>query len=115
MLKSVPSLEFIAIATKAFKLYLFKNELELIKSSDLDDNDLSNKTEDGSICKEESISWRGDNQVNKCFLKFFATLYSINSGRKCLVRDTKLNVFKSPARADNLVVFSISEAPIQRI
>ena len=58
-----PSLEFIAVATNTFKLYLFNNELELIKSTDLDDNDLSNKTHDNSICKEANISWRGDNQV----------------------------------------------------
>jgi hypothetical protein len=58
-----PSLEFIAVATKSFNLLLLNNDLELVKSSDLDDGDLSSKDLDNSICKEASISWRGDNQV----------------------------------------------------
>lgn len=41
--------------------------------------------------------------------------YAINGGRKCLTRDLQksLQVMKGPAKADNQVVFSVSEAPVQ--
>ncbi len=70
-----PSLEFIAFATKAFKLYLFNNDMELVKSGELDDNDSSDKTLDGSICNEASISWRGDNQVRKAIINSSLQFY----------------------------------------
>jgi hypothetical protein len=82
-------------------------DFELINSCDLDDGDLSDYNKDSeNELKEASISWRGDSQ-------FFATLYSVNQGKKCIVRDTKLNIFKGPARADNKVVFSIAENPVK--
>jgi hypothetical protein len=80
----------------------------MILGCNLDDGDLSDANADNNICKEASISWRGDSQ-------FFACLYSINAGRKCLVRDTSLNIFKGPARADNKVVFSVGEKPVMSI
>lgn len=44
----------------------------------------------------------------------FVINYSINGGRKCLTRDVSKNllVMKGPARADNTVVFSVSEKPL---
>lgn len=70
-----PSLEFIAFATRAFKLYLYNNDLELVKSGELDDNDSSDKTLDGTVCNEASISWRGDNQVKKLVISSFLQFY----------------------------------------
>jgi hypothetical protein len=102
-----PNLEFIAVALSDFKLLLLNYEFELIKSCELDDGDLSDSKMDEE-CSEASISWRGDTQ-------YFACLYSVNGGKKCLVRDTKLNVLKGPARADNKVVFSVAENPVQSI
>lgn len=44
----------------------------------------------------------------------FVINYSINGGRKCLTRDIvkNLQVLKGPARADNVVVYSVSEKPL---
>lgn len=101
------NLEFIAVASGNNKVYLLSYDFEIINNSDLDDKDYSDYSKDlENEIKEASISWRGDSQ-------FFATLYSVNGGKKCLVRDTKLNIFKGPARADNKVVFSIAENPVK--
>jgi hypothetical protein len=103
------NLEFVAIATNKNKLYLLNYDYELVNNCDLDDGDLTDASKDMDIKDEEkeaSISWRGDSQ-------FFACLYSINGGKKCLVRDTKLEIFKGPARADGKGVFSIAEEPIK--
>lgn len=101
------NLEFIAVASGANKVYLLSYDFDIINSCSLDDGDLSDYNKDSeNELKEASISWRGDSQ-------FFATLYSVNGGKKCIVRDTKLNVLKGPARADNKVVFSVAENPVQ--
>lgn len=103
------NLEFIAVASGKNKLYLLSYDFEIVNSCALDDGDLSDYTKDPqNELKEASISWRGDSQ-------FFATLYSVNGGKKCIVRDTKLSIFKGPARADNKVVFSIAENPVKSI
>jgi hypothetical protein len=102
-----PNLEYIAVALSDFTLMLLSYEFELINCCALDDEDLSDSTKD-SECPEASISWRGDTQ-------YFASLYSINGGKKCLVRDTKLNILKGPARADNKVVFSVAASPVPSI
>jgi hypothetical protein len=99
-----PNLEYIAVAVNDFKLVLLNYEFELVNSCHLDDGDLSDSSKDME-CPEASVSWRGDTQ-------YFACLYSINGGKKCIVRDTKLGVFKGPARADNKVVFSVAESPV---
>lgn len=103
-----PNLENIILVLSNFKILLLNYEFEVVNGCDLDDGDLSNASADNNICEEASISWRGDSQ-------YFCVLYSINGGKKCLVRDTKLNVFKSPARADNKVVFSVAENPVKSI
>jgi hypothetical protein len=100
-----PTLENILVVLSDFKILLLNFDFEIINSCDLDDGDNSDPSIDGNICEEASISWRGDSE-------YFCVLYSINGGKKCLVRDTKLNVFKGPARADNKVVFSVAEKPV---
>ena len=101
------NLEYIAVASSNNRLHLFNYDFQLINSCDLDDGDQSNFNMDNPYDpKEASISWRGDSQ-------FFATLYSINGGKKCIVRDTKLVIFKGPARADDKVVFSMAENPVK--
>jgi len=103
------NLEFIAVASGANKVYLLSYDFDFINTCCLDDADLSDYYKDSEReLQEVSISWRGDSQ-------FFATLYSINGGKKCIVRDTKLNIFKGPARADNKVVYSIAENPVKSI
>jgi len=103
------NLEFIAIASANNKIYLLSYDFEIINNSTLDDGDFSDYNKDTlEEFKDASISWRGDSQ-------YFATLYSVNGGKKCIVRDTKLNIFKGPARADNKVVFSIAENPVKSI
>ena len=101
------NLEFVAVATNKNKLFLLNYDFQLVNTCALDDGDLTDANKDNdSDAKEASISWRGDSQ-------FFACLYSINGGKKCLVRDTKLGIFKGPARADGKGVFSIAEEPIK--
>jgi len=101
-----PNQENLVIISQDFKLYLFNFDFELINCCDLDDGEQSDVSFDKNVCKEASITWRGDNQ-------YFATLFSINGGKKCLIRDLKLKVFKSPSKADGKIVFSLSEAPVQ--
>lgn len=102
-----PNLEHIVVISSNFKIMLFNYDFEFLNICDLDDSDLSDSSKDAE-CQEAAVSWRGDSL-------FFAVLYSINEGKKCLVRDTKLNVFKGPARADNKVVFSMAENPVKSI
>ena len=103
-----PNLENIVLIFSNCKLLLLNYDFEFINCCDLDDGDNSDFSLDEFRCKSASVSWRGDSQ-------FFSTLYEINGGRKCLVRDTKLNVFKGPARADNKVVFSTAEGPVKNL
>lgn len=101
------NLEFVAVATSKNKISLLNYDFDIINSNTLDDGDKSDiSKEPEQELKQASIAWRGDSQ-------FFATLYTINGGKKCLVRDTKLNIFKGPARADNKVVFSLAENPVK--
>lgn len=100
-----PSLEHIVVILADYKVLLLNYEFEPSNSCDLDDGDLTDVKKDNNLCTEASASWRGDSQ-------YFCVLYTINGGRKCLVRDTKLTIFKGPARADNKVVFSVSENPV---
>lgn len=98
-----PNLEYILLVASNFKIQLINYEFEPILTwKDLDDLDGSNPELDSFLCQSASVSWRGDSA-------FFCVLYSINGGRKCLVRDTKFNIIKGPARADNKVVFSTAE------
>lgn len=100
------NLEFVAIATNKNLMHLLNYDFDLVNSCNLDDGDLTDASKDNENEREAAISWRGDSQ-------FFACLYTINGGRKCLVRDTKLEIFKGPARADGKGVFSIAEEPLK--
>lgn len=54
------------------------------------------------------ISWKSD-------AKFFCLNYAVPGGRKCLIRDTMLNVFKSAAKSDKDekgLVQSVSETAV---
>lgn len=94
-------------------MLLFTPEFDILYEQPLDDNDMtflpSDSAQDKTI-KDATISWRGDSQI-------FVCTYHINGGRKCLTRDlTKsMQVTKGPARADNQVVFSVSERPLPQL
>lgn len=105
--KLSPNLEIIALVTADFTVHLLDYSYNVLDYCPLDDDDMSDSKADGT-CKEATVTWRGDSQ-------FFAILFSINGGRKCIVRDAKLNLVKGPARADNVVVFSMAESPVQRL
>jgi hypothetical protein len=69
----------------------FKGECEL------DDGDGSEGRE-VDLDKEINMSWRGDS-------KYFVTNFGLCGieGRKCLMRDTNMSVFKSAARSDKVL------------
>ena len=107
-----PNQEYLAIASKSGKLLLFTPEFDVMHEAQIDDDDLTFdqgvKEEDKNRSIDDAhISWRGDSSI-------FVINYSINGGRKCLTREVQksLQVFKGPARADNAVVFSVSEKPV---
>ena len=104
-----PNQEYLAIATKAGKLVVFTPEFDVIYEADIDDGDSTFKDEDDidPTVEDAQISWPGDSAM-------FVINYKINGGRKCLTRDMQnsLKVIKGPARADNQVVFSVSESPL---
>ena len=103
-----PNQEHFAVATAAGKLIIFSTEFEATLEANIDDGDMTftDEKKDETIT-EAQISWREDSIT-------FAINYSINGGHKCLTRDVSKNllVMKGPARADNTVVFSVSEKPV---
>jgi hypothetical protein len=104
-----PNLEHILLVTSNFQIQLINYDFDtIIPWNDLDDLDGTNPQLDNNLCQSASVSWRGDSS-------HFCVLYSINGGRKCLVRDTKFNIVKGPARADNKVVFSTAEGVNQNL
>ena len=105
-----PNQEYIVVVLSNYTLMLISYDapFNVINSCTLDDCDLSAVNE-GDVCNEASITFKQDGEL-------FAIVYNIkvngNVLRKCLVRDSKLNIKKGPARADNKIVFSVSEAPL---
>lgn len=92
---------------------LFTPEFEVLHEAPIDDNDLTfpddKKPAAGSkSVVDANISWRGDSNV------FVVNYEVMNLGRKCLTWQINPNfkVTKGPARADNQVVFSVSERPL---
>lgn len=105
-MESSPNQEYIIAVMSNYELFFLNYaNFEVISTCQLDDNDLSDITKDNSLCAGASISWKGSSDL-------FAVLYQINGGHKCLVRDLKLSVVKGPARADNKIVYSVAEAPL---
>lgn len=91
---------------------LFTPEFEVMHESSIDDDDLTfeegKKPQGSGFITDASISWRGDSNV-------FVVNYEVQSlGRKCLTwqLNPQFKVTKGPARADNQVVFSVSEKPL---
>ena len=81
------------------------DSLEITNKCILDDKDLSDYTKDEE-CSEAKISFRSNGEI-------FSSIFKINGGYKNLVRDSNsLKIIKGPARADNKIVFSVAEAPL---
>ena len=103
-----PNQEYIAVVLSNYTLMLISYDapFNVINTCTLDDCDLSSINE-GDVCNEASITFKQDGEL-------FAVVYNVNGNalRKCLVRDSKLSIRKGPARADNKIVFSVSEAPL---
>lgn len=81
------------------------SEFDIVKEIELDDGGLKAL---GVGC---SISWKADG-------KFVCINYEVEGGRKCLVRDVQLSVFKSPAASDTDdkgLVQSVSEKAVARM
>ena len=86
-------------------LNLNYDSLEIINKCILDDKDLSDYSKDLE-CSEAQISFRNNGET-------FTSIFKINDGYKNLVRDSNsLKIIKGPARADNKIVFSVAEAPL---
>ena len=86
-------------------LNLNYDTLEIINKCILDDEDLSDYKKDLE-CSEAQISFRNNGEL-------FTSIFKINDGFKNLVRDSNsLKIIKGPARADNKIVFSVAEAPL---
>ena len=104
-MKASPNQEHIIAVLSNYTLLLISYDtLSVINKCSVDDNDLS-KVNESDILKEADISFKQNGDL-------FAVNYNVNNGYKCIVRDMKLNVFKGPARADNKIVFSVAEAPL---
>lgn len=82
-----PSQEYLICVSNSNSLIQLNDEFDLVKEIPLDDGEFEGKAQN---CH---ISWKSDG-------KFFCVNYEVPGGRKCLVRDTMLNVFKSPAKSD---------------
>lgn len=101
--KISPNLEHIVCIFSNYTLILINFDFEIINQCDLDDGEgtiLFNFKD--SKLKYADISFRGDSE-------YFVVHYKLGEGSKCLVRDLKANIFKGPAKADNKIVFSLSE------
>ena len=104
-MKASPNQEHIIAVLSNYTLLLISYDtLSVVNKCSVDDNDLS-KVNENDILKEADISFKQNGDL-------FAVIYNVNNGYKCIVRDMKLNVFKGPARADNKIVFSVAEAPL---
>ena len=105
-MENSPNQEIIVLVLSNFKLIILSyDSLTKINESNLDDGDLSDISKDNNICEEAKISFKSNGDL-------FGVIYKINNGYKCLVRDNKLNIIKGPSRADNKIVFSVAESPL---
>ena len=105
-METSPNQEIIVIILSNFKLItLSYDTFSKLNECDLDDGDLSDISKEKE-CEEAEISFKSNGDL-------FGVIYKINNGYKCLVRDNKLNIIKGPARADNKIVFSVAEKPIE--
>ena len=104
-MEASPNQEHIVCVLSNYTLLLLSYDtLTIINQCAIDDGDLS-KVEEGKQCEHAAISFKQSGDL-------FCVGYAINGGYKCLVRDMKLNIMKGPARADNKIVFSVAEAPL---
>ena len=89
-------------------LNLSYDSLEITNKSILDDKDLSDYSKDEE-CSEANVSFRSNGET-------FSSIFRVNGGCKNLVRDSStLKIIKGPARADNKIVFSVAEAPLENL
>lgn len=102
--KCSPNLENIVLVYDNYTILLLNYEFEVLNRAELDDGE-GTKDCKLDVLDYAEISFRGDGQ-------YFIIHYSVENGSKTLVRDLKLNVFKSPAKADNKVVYSTAEGII---
>ncbi len=89
--------EMVVIGTKNRTLVMLDSNIDLKGEVKIDDEDMSTNDE-VDVEADFQIDWRGDS-------KYFIINYGFinGQGRKCLVRDCNLVVFKSQSRSDKVV------------